>query len=894
MPVTYLYTENTLAQWRTYTNIIGANVGDLDRLYLPFPGNVDLVSAINSIYSILITVNGVANATATDLGNVKGLNTNANTNIIMAINELHGNIGPLPNLRTSANTNLVYAINEIYGNVGILANLKTNANANAVVAINELWGNVGPLPNLYTTANANIVYAVNELYSNIGNLLTLNTTNKTTIVGSINDILSNVIGNLYTLNTTVNTNIVAAINDVMVGENDFVVGNIDIRGEFTTRDSLLELASNNLLNPDDVIDIGFFGKTPETFYLWSEEYGNVYIREGYSDALGRIILEDASGNVISEDYLGDANTIVRHVGLFRDASQFDNRFVFFANLLAEPEANIIDTSNISYALANVAAEYFIGNLRGWADWARQIWATNVIENGNTTYGNVFFQNTRSRQSIGVTGLGIDYNPISGIFSLDFTEIAAGILGLGNANLYYTNARAQAFVGEWLTFADPLNFDSVNGIVDLNFLDTDNVPEGNVNFYFSNALARNAISNVGNILLYDPLTGELSINTAIMGNVVSVNAKDGEVTLNTDEVPEGPAGNLYFTTNNWLARLAFVYTSNIAEDPNSNLANTTIGNVYFTNARARAAVGNAGPEINYDRANGLFSLNVNAILAGVSSVNGANGNVILYTSNIAENPNSNLANTTIGNVYFTNARARHAISVIGAATYTSANGEIYVPGPYGLAYKRFIYTLGTASNVITGPDDNGHTLLIDMAAATDVYVNGIRAISGIDFTINNSLASSNVLFNTILPIGTRILTQEITGNLAVSQGYVTETRTDYLEPLNLPTVPANANVFVDLAYGANTVFSVNVNSSMQFNFINPPLTTNKAFVFTIFTRMSSYNDGSYSYTWPANVHWDDDSTPPITAIPDRTEAYSFWTLDNGNVYYGYKNLSAART
>jgi hypothetical protein len=82
--------------------------------------------------------------------------------------------------------------------------------------------------------------------------------------------------------------------------------------------------------------------------------------------------------------------------------------------------------------------------------------------------------------------------------------------------------------------------------------------------------------------------------------------------------------------------------------------------------------------------------------------------------------------------------------------------------------------------------------------------------------------------------------------------------------------------------------------MQFNFINPPLTTNKAFVFTIFTRMSSYNDGSYSYTWPANVHWDDDSTPPITAIPDRTEAYSFWTLDNGNVYYGYKNLSAART
>lgn len=894
MPVTYIYTENTLAQWRTYTNIIGANVGDLDRIELSFPGNVDLVSAINSLYSLYLTVNNLANATSFDLGNITGFYTNANDNVVMAINELWGNAGPMPNLLTAANSNLVYAINELWSNVGNQHELEPLVNTNLVAAINYLWNN----PVTTTTYNTNVTVNANlfarDGFRSNGNVDvydTLNTRGNVDLAGNITTVRTS----LFYVNTP-EANIT---QNLLVGGDTILVGNLELRGELSSYDSLLKLASNNNINPADAIDIGFVGKYPETFNLWSEDFGNAYIREGYSLANGYIGLEDNSGNIVFEDYVDGANTITRYAGLFRDASQQDDRFVFFSNLAVEPTGNVVDTANLSFAFANVQADYFIGNLMGWADWARQIYATNVIENGNTTSGNVFFSNARTRLALSNTGPGINYNKIAGLFSLDIAAVATAVFATantdlvpeGNVNYYYTNARAQVWLSEWLQFTAPLEFDAANGIVSLGALTTDNVPEGTVNLYFTNTRARAAISNVGNAIMYNELTGEISANIdQIVTGVSSWNGSTGAVSVDSDAVPEGTT-NLYFTDANWAARLSTLFTNSILENPDSNLANTTIGYVYFTNARARAALSNVGTELEYDEANGILSLNTSAIVAGVSSVNNANGNVILYTSNIGEDPNPLLANTDIGNVYFTNARARHSISVIGAATYNKANGEIYVPGPYGLAYRRFKYTLAAPATVVSGPDDDGHTMYHELAAATDVYVNGVKAIANVDYTINNTFPSSNVVFNITLPLGTQVLTQEITGNLALSQGYITESRTDYLENLNNQDTPS-ATFDIDLALGANTVFRINVDQSTTLTFSNPPLTVNKAFVFTIFTDLGAFNNGNWTITWPANVRWDDNSAPIMSINPSVLEAYTFFTIDSGNLYYGYKNLQNA--
>lgn len=100
-------------------------------------------------------------------------------------------------------------------------------------------------------------------------------------------------------------------------------------------------------------------------------------------------------------------------------------------------------------------------------------------------------------------------------------------------------------------------------------------------------------------------------------------------------------------------IASVSTANVKE---------FASNLYFTNARARQAITVTGGA-SYDPSTGL--LNVNSLgVEYVANVNGANGQVILTTANIAEE----------GNLYFTNTRV---ISALLAGDYITieANGRI---------------------------------------------------------------------------------------------------------------------------------------------------------------------------------------------------------------------------
>ena len=168
MPVTYVYTENTIAEWRTYFNIMGANVGDLERLDLPYPSNVDLVTAINALYSgAMVPV---------------GLLTNNNISIVGAVNELWSNIGPLPNLITPNKANIVAAINDVWtkansgvfdGNVVIHGNLhvdygiRANGNIDGYSDFN-LFGNARVNGDLrvngdYIFLNSNNIYMMDPI-----------------------------------------------------------------------------------------------------------------------------------------------------------------------------------------------------------------------------------------------------------------------------------------------------------------------------------------------------------------------------------------------------------------------------------------------------------------------------------------------------------------------------------------------------------------------------------------------------------------------------------------------------------------------------------------------------------------------------------------------------------
>ena len=149
--------------------------------------------------------------------------------------------------------------------------------------------------------------------------------------------------------------------------------------------------------------------------------------------------------------------------------------------------------------------------------------------------------------------------------------------------------------------------------------TDNVPEGSSNLYFTNARADARISasdiqDLNNVsitsiannqaLIYNSSTSKWENSALPSAPVTSVNGQTGVVVLDTDDVAEG-ASNKYYATSLFNTDFASKSTSDLSEG--SNLYYTTArfdtafsgkdtdnlsegsSNLYFTNARADARI-----------------------------------------------------------------------------------------------------------------------------------------------------------------------------------------------------------------------------------------------------------------------------------------------------------------
>lgn len=178
-------------------------------------------------------------------------------------------------------------------------------------------------------------------------------------------------------------------------------------------------------------------------------------------------------------------------------------------------------------------------------------------------------------------------------------------------------------------------------------------------------------------------------------VITVNAQGNVTDISTVNV----AGVDNFTFDNALARLTISTADGNNFDADINLNAFDTGdlaegtNLYFTQARARAAISVTGAAT-YDTSTGIIN-----VTGGVTSVNTQTGDVVLDTGDIAEGTNlyyttarsntdfdtrlatkttTNLSEGT--NLYFTDTRARAAISVTGSLTYDSATGVIGYSAP----------------------------------------------------------------------------------------------------------------------------------------------------------------------------------------------------------------------
>ena len=212
---------------------------------------------------------------------------------------------------------------------------------------------------------------------------------------------------------------------------------------------------------------------------------------------------------------------------------------------------------------------------------------------NLDSGKIFLGNG-SNQAVSTALSSVNLSSLNN--DLDTDDIPEGA-----SNLYYTNARFDTQLGTKTT---------------------DNLTEGSTNLYFTNARAdariaaatANDLSDVsytagagidGYVLTYNNTSGNWEAQVVASAPVTSVNTQTGAVVLDTDDVAEG-ASNLYYTNARFDTQLGTKTTDNLTEGA-SNLYytnarfdtqlgtkttdNLTEGstNLYFTNARADARI-----------------------------------------------------------------------------------------------------------------------------------------------------------------------------------------------------------------------------------------------------------------------------------------------------------------
>ena len=263
--------------------------------------------------------------------------------------------------------------------------------------------------------------------------------------------------------------------------------------------------------------------------------------------------------------------------------------------------------------------------------------------------------------------------------------------------------------------------------------TDTLSEGSTNLYHTTARARGAVSaSTSTGVAYNSTTGVISLgsipNSALSNNSITINgsavALGGTRTLGTDDVAEG-ATNLYHTT-----------------------------------ARARGAV-SAGTGVSYNSSTGVISADT-SVMATKSYVDTA----------VAGKDNTDEITEGSTNLYFTNARARSAISVSGSLSYNSTTGVVS-------------YTTPSTSGITEG---------------SNLYYTDARARAAVSAGTGISYNSSNgVITNTITQY-TDSLARAALSFTAGSGGYNSST--------GVITIPTNNN---QLTNGAGYVTSSGVTS-----------------------------------------------------------------------------------
>lgn len=184
--------------------------------------------------------------------------------------------------------------------------------------------------------------------------------------------------------------------------------------------------------------------------------------------------------------------------------------------------------------------------------------------------NLYFTDERAQDAIGnaITGgtqtnITVTYDDANGVYNFvaenGVADSTTDDLTEGANNLYYTDARVQSVIAA---------------------SDTDDLSEGANNLYYTDARAQGAVSSGDNYISYNSGTGVFTLDTANAATVAYVDQEVSDV-------------------NNTINGLT---TNDIAEGTD----------LYYTDARARAAVSSGDNTLSYNSSTGVFTANTSTL------------------------------------------------------------------------------------------------------------------------------------------------------------------------------------------------------------------------------------------------------------------------------------------
>ena len=408
--------------------------------------------------------------------------------------------------------------------------------------------------------------------------------------------------------------------------------------------------------------------------------------------------------------------------------------------VVDPTANQ-DASTKAYVDSK---QFTVNSLTANVDGSVTLDSDDVAE-GST---NLYYTNERAQDAVatalvGGTGITKTYDDAANTIThaLDFTEFDTDNIDEGSTNLYYTDTRANSAFDTRLATKD-----------------TGDLAEG-TNLYYTDARARSAISMTADAgasgdggVTYGALTGEFTYTPPTLGGLTGT----------TDNISEGTT-NLYFTDERAQDAVADALTggSNISVTYNDSTNQIVIATI--TGAQGYDLSANSTDDIP-EGATNLFFTNervddriANTIVGGtgIQSIYNDAGNSLTISLDFAEFTLDSIseAASTPTNKYFTNARARDALTVSdgggdGSLVYTSSTGTFTYTGP-SAAETRAHFTGSTGVDISSGAISIGQ----DVATTADVTFNDIQADGNVtiegDLTVSGSqttLTGTSVTIN----------------------------------------------------------------------------------------------------------------------------------------------------